>query len=159
VQVVEPGHPLVIVEGEFDALLLGHEVAGLASVATLGGASNRPGVELMGLMLASHPWLIATDGDAAGDRAAKGWPARAKRVRPPGNFKDWTEARQASVDVRRWWADRLAGIEPPELFSWTELSAWRWGAAIGDPTPGLIVDRPDPERHHETWESRRSSAV
>ena len=34
--VVRPGKPLVIVEGEFDALLLGQELGDLAAVVTLG---------------------------------------------------------------------------------------------------------------------------
>ena len=40
--VIEPGRPLVIVEGEFDALLLGQELRDLAAVVTLGSASSRP---------------------------------------------------------------------------------------------------------------------
>ena len=30
--------------------------------------------------------------------------------------------------------------------TWEELSALRWGPAEGDWTPGLVVDRPDPDR-------------
>jgi hypothetical protein len=39
--VIRPGRPLVIVEGDFDALLLGQELGDLAAVVTLGGA-HRP---------------------------------------------------------------------------------------------------------------------
>jgi hypothetical protein len=106
---VEPGHPLVIAEGELDALLLGQELRDLVAVVTLGSASNRPDPTILGDMLAAAPWFVATDADEAGDKAASGWPARTIRVRPPGSFKDWTEAAQAGVDLRRWWSDRLGG--------------------------------------------------
>jgi DNA primase len=130
---VRPGRPLVIVEGEFDALLLGQELGDLASVVTLGGTgSTKPETHNLGRMLAAPRWYIATDADPAGDKAAEGWPARARRVRPPGQYKDWTEARQAGVDLRRWWADRLEGIESPPLFTWPELAAWRWGPAVNE---------------------------
>ena len=29
---------------------------------------------------------------------------------------------------------------------WDELAARRWGPAIGDPTPGIIIDRPEQAR-------------
>jgi hypothetical protein len=25
---------------------------------------------------------------------------------------------------------------------WAELSSWRWGPAVGDPTPGIIIPHP-----------------
>ena len=42
-------------------------------------------------------------GDEAGERSAEGWPASARRVRPPASFKDWTEAKAGGVDLARWW--------------------------------------------------------
>ena len=128
-RVIKPGLPLIVVEGEFDAMLLGQELGELASVVTLGSASNRPGPRLLGMMLAAPRWYISTDADDAGDRAAEGWPPRAHRARPPRPFKDWTEARQGGVDLRRWWTDRLGGIEAPRLFTWEDLAGWRWGPA------------------------------
>ena len=140
--VVRPGMPLVVVEGEFDALLLGQELADLAAVVTLGSASARPEGSTYLAMLPAPTWYVATDADDAGDKAASGWPARARRVRPPAPFKDWTEARQADINLRRWWTDRLGGIEAPALSTWDELASRRWGPAIGDPTPGIIIDGP-----------------
>jgi hypothetical protein len=29
---------------------------------------------------------------------------------------------------------------------WAELSTWRWGPATGDPTPGIVIDKPDRSR-------------
>src|SRR5262249_32255785 len=73
--------------------------------------------------------------------------ARARRVRPPEPFKDWTEARQGGVDLSRWWREILAGIERPRLFSWEKLSTQRWGPALTDAITGIAKPgRPfDPE--------------
>jgi len=120
---IEPGGPLVIVEGELDALLLGQELRDLAAVVTLGSASSHPDLAARAEMLAACPWYIATDADEAGDKAALGWPAAARRVRPPGAFKDWTKATQAGMNLRCWWLPRLGGSES----LWDELRTWRWG--------------------------------
>jgi len=88
---IKPGRPLILTEGEFDCLLLSQELASLdVSVVTLGSASARPGPAALGPMLAAPEWFLATDADEAGDKAAAGWPARARRLRPPEG-KDWTE--------------------------------------------------------------------
>jgi CHC2 zinc finger/Toprim-like len=132
---IRPGRPLVIVEGEFDALAVGEVLGEMAAVVTLGSASARPEAHALGPMLAVTRWYIATDADPAGDKSADGWPARARCVRPPGSFKDWTEARAGGVNLPRWWGDIFAGIERPALFSWPELSRWRWGGA--NEAPGI----------------------
>jgi DNA primase len=137
---IGPGRPLAICEGELDALLLGQELAGLAGVVTLGGASNRPDSRLLGQMLAAAPWFVATDNDPAGDKAAAGWPPVARRVSPPGDFKDWTEVYLGGVDLRRWWSTILAGSDHPSLFTWDELAPRRWGPALLDNVPGVIVE-------------------
>jgi hypothetical protein len=105
----------------------------------LGPASVRPEGSTYLAMLAAPDWYLAHDAVAAGDKAASGWPARAVRVRPPGPYKDWTEAAQAGIDLRRWWTDRLGGTEAPPLFAWEELSTWRWRRAIHDATPGILI--------------------
>jgi hypothetical protein len=121
IEAIEPGRPLVVVEGEFDALLLGQELRGLAAVVTLGCASSRPEGGILVDLMAAAPWYLALDGDAAGDKAAAEWPARAIRVRPPGTFKDGTEAAQAGVKLRRWWSERLLGIGTATLDVESEL--------------------------------------
>jgi hypothetical protein len=149
--VIEPGRPLIITEGEFDALLLGQALGDMAAVVTLGSASNRPEAATRFAMLAAPVWYLAHDADPAGDKAALGWPARAIRVRPPcfimpeagRNTKDWSDLHANGVDLARWWRDRLAGTDAPELFTWDELSTWRWGDSIGDPEPGIVIDKPD----------------
>src|SRR5262249_43747050 len=122
-EAIRPGRPLVVVEGEFDALALGEALGELAAVVTLGSASARREPVALVVMLAASPWFIATDRDPAGDKAAAGWPARARRVRPPLG-KDWTEARAAGVDLARWWRAVLAGDPRPPLFAWDELARW-----------------------------------
>jgi hypothetical protein len=142
-EAIRPGRPLIVVEGEFDALCLGQELGDMAAVVTLGSASARPDSAILGRMRTAAPWYVATDGDDAGDKAAGGWPAAARRIRPPGSFKDWTEAKAGRVDLLRWWREILAGVAKPELFTWDELSRWRWGPAVNDPTPGVFVVSPD----------------
>jgi Toprim-like len=140
--VVRPGKPLIAVEGEFDCLLLAQKLADLAAVVTLGSASARPEGSTYLAMLPAPTWYVATDADPAGDKAASGWPARARRVRPPAPCKDWTEAFLYLINLRRWWTDRLGGNEAPALSSWDELASRRWGPAVGDPDPGIVIDRP-----------------
>ena len=139
-EVIRAGLPLVIVEGELDCLLLAQELAELASVVTLGSASSKPTLAILERMLAAAPWFSALDGDDAGDKAATEWPPRARRRRPPGPFKDWTDAHQAGVNLRRWWSELLDGNDQPLLFTWEELRIMRWGTALGDPTPGIVID-------------------
>jgi len=139
-QAIRPSTSMISVEGELDCLLLAQLLADLdVSVVTLGSASNRPALPILAEMLTSPAWYVAHDSDAAGDRAAACWPPSARRVRPPAPYKDWTDAHQAGVDLRRWWTDRLAGIDAPELFTWAELARARWGPAKGDPTPGIVI--------------------
>jgi hypothetical protein len=128
-EVIRPGKPLVLPEGEFERLLLAQELGDLAGVVTLGSASERPAPKILRTMLSAAPWLIATDADAAGRLAAESWLAvsASRRIRPPGSYKDWTEVRAGGVDLRRWWLDLFRGMEEPQLFTWAELESWRWG--------------------------------
>ena len=124
----------------------------MAVVATLGSAAGRATPAQRVPFHALWPWFIATDADDAGDRAALAWPpARSTRVRPPPPFKDWTDAARGrpgrgGVDLKRWWSERIAGVESPRLFTWDDLSAWRWGPAAGEPEPAAgPVDLDDPD--------------
>jgi hypothetical protein len=103
--VIRPGCPLIVTEGELDALLLAQELGDLAAIVTLGSASARPTTDVLAALLPAPAWYAATDADEAGDRAAERWPARARRARPPA--KDWTDAHRAGIDLRRWWQERL----------------------------------------------------
>lgn len=124
------GQPLIVAEGEFDCLLLAQELAGLASVVTLGSASGHPGSRVLSALLSASPWLIAGDRDPAGDSSADGWIGRyggCRRVAPPVG-KDWTEARAQGLDLRAWWSDCLSG------------------SAGNGPKPSAPDPEPDPQR-------------
>ena len=99
---VKPGKPVVICEGEFDALLLGQEIGDLVQVITLGSASNKPAGPVLDLMLTAPIWYLALDADQAGDKSAADWPARARRVRPPAPHKDWGEVHAAGFNLIRY---------------------------------------------------------
>ena len=112
-EAIELGRPLVIAEGEFDAILLDQELQDLAAVVTLGSASNRPDPTILGDMLAVAPWFVATDADEAGDKAASGWPAAPPRPAARivqgldrGRLR-WREP--APLVVRSSWRDRGPG--------------------------------------------------
>jgi DNA primase len=100
------GIPLIVVEGEFEALLLGQELAGLASVITTGGSSSRPSPESETRINLCWPVYAAHDADDSGEKAAAVLPARSIRVRPPAG-KDWTEALGHGIDLRRWWLENV----------------------------------------------------
>ncbi len=104
--------PLIVVEGELDALLLGQELCGIANVITMGSASARSGLDLRWELAAATPIFAAHDADPAGDRAAGEWPAPAIRVKSPVG-KDWTDARRAGVDLRRWWIEEVFSLNGP----------------------------------------------
>lgn len=145
--VVQPKRPVVVCEGEFDALLLGQELFDLAGVLSLGGAANGPGPSTLSAMTPAWPRFTCHDDDDAGDKSAAKWPASFRRVKPPGSLtdKDWSDAYAHKINLRRWWIDRLRGIEKPALYSWDELQSLQWPGASGPPEPGidLVDDRVD----------------
>jgi hypothetical protein len=111
---IRTGDPLVIVEGELDCVLLEQEIGHLAAVVTLGSASARPEGRTLLAMMASPRWFVATDADKAGDDAVAKWPARAVRVRPPGDAKDWTEIHAGGLNRLRYlWPGYLCGFKWP----------------------------------------------
>ncbi len=116
---IRPGATLIVTEGEFDALLLGQELGELAAVVTLGSASTQPEGSTRLAMLRCPRWYVAHDADVAGDKAAAEWPARAIRVKPLDPHKDWTDAHQAGIDLRRWWVEEWL----PEAFDREERAA------------------------------------
>jgi hypothetical protein len=143
-EVVRVGRPVIIVEGELDALLLGQEVAELdLPVVTLGAASARPEAATHQALLKAPKWYIATDGDDAGEVAAQRWPAHAKRVRPPELIgrpcKDWTECHLSEVRLKEFWEAVLAGSPAPAAKE-PRIDLDRPGQV--DPGPDIIVNRP-----------------
>ena len=117
---IRPGKPLIVCEGEFDAILLRQELAEHdLAVVTLGSASNRTGHAVQDLMLTAPIWYLALDSDQAGNKNAEAWPGRAKRVKPPDPCKDWGEVHAAGRGmIRQHWAEILGrphqAAEPTE---------------------------------------------
>ncbi len=134
--VIRPGCPVVIAEGEFDALLLGQEIDHLGAVAiTLGSASAKLTPEIRLALLPAAIWFIASDGDKAGDDFAERWPASARRIRPPEGSKDWTEVHAGGWNRIRYYMGQHLGQRTP----WGVLEAQRW-----DVMPGFEDDLADP---------------
>jgi hypothetical protein len=133
--VIQAGRPLAVVEGEFDALLVGQELAEWGvSVVTLGSASARPDTALLGRMLAARPWILATDADDAGDRCASTWPSSVIRLRPPERVSDWGELHAESFNGIRYHFGRLIGPKPS-----VDIFVATWGPAT-DPAEAAALD-------------------
>ncbi|WP_337177678.1 CHC2 zinc finger domain-containing protein [Paludisphaera sp.] len=126
---IRPGLPLIVCEGEFDAVLLNQEVGDMAAVVTVGSASTALTPGLLRSLLPATPWFIAVDADQAGDKFADGWPARAERVRPFGGEKDWTDLHATGRNRIRYHWLPLLGFKA----KWEDLEPQRWG-------PGLLPD-------------------
>ena len=106
--------PVVVVEGEFDALLANQEFGGLLPVVTAGGASCRPTElhEPHKLTRFAH-LLIAADADDAGHNCRDAWLDFSRRAVPvdlPGG-KDLSEAYAAGADVRSWLFEVCRGLK------------------------------------------------
>lgn len=105
--------PVVVVEGEFDALLANQELGGLLPVVTAGGASCRPSELHEPHKLARFSrLLIATDDDAAGHICRDAWLDFSRRAVPvdlPGG-KDLSEAHAAGADLRKWLFEVCRGL-------------------------------------------------
>lgn len=140
-ETIIPGRPVVITEGEADALIVTQEIGDKANVITLGGTSAAPDWEVMTRLSGCFPWLIALDNDPPGDKAADGWNqyTSAIRARPPGRCKDWTDAHQTGRNRIRHQLFPLLGWKSPD---WSKLSTQRWGPGLDDSTTGIETDRP-----------------
>ena len=107
------GPPILIVEGEIDALLTWQEVGELAHVVTLGGGKQTPKPCTLEAMLSCSLWLIATDHDKTGDEAAKMLrelgKGRARRLYLT-DAKDMGEFVQGGGNVAEWLQSELSRV-------------------------------------------------
>lgn len=103
------GRPLLVVEGEFDAILLRHRIGAKIQVVTLGSASSRPPANLL-LTLAGFPLVFAGfDADQAGESAWDSFRSAlptAIRVRPDQS-KDWSEMFAKGINLYGWFEKLL----------------------------------------------------
>lgn len=99
---VERGRPLLVTEGEFDALIASQTVGGIVSVVTAGGATNRISQRWLGIFAQTPLILAAHDTDDAGQKAAaalRNMTACVRRVDLPDG-KDVTDYIVAGGDFR-----------------------------------------------------------
>jgi hypothetical protein len=118
----EDGRPLVLAEGEFDAMLLSQEAGDLVDVATLGGVTTGLDLATWGTYLLSKSTvLVAYHADAPGAKGAgriEAMTARARRVRVPQverHHKDITDFHLAGGHLRDWIQFELARLGIVEL--------------------------------------------
>jgi DNA primase len=100
---IQPGRPIVLVEGEFDVLLVGQELEGRASVVTLGSAATGVSERVMSAVMFAGRLFIALDGHDAGEKAAERFPFDGTRVKPLDGHKDWTDAHRTGRNRIRYW--------------------------------------------------------
>ncbi len=101
----------VVVEGEFDALLLGQFLPDGWAAVTMGGAGSLPDERFLPYFSGIERVLLGFDADPAGRRALASWQrllgwAEAAPPLPPG-VKDVTEFWQQDGDLRGW----LRGVQ------------------------------------------------
>ena len=107
--VVHPGRPVVMCEGELDALAVAQEAGDLASAVATGSTSGARHRRWLAFLLTAPEVLVAFDGDAAGEKAAAWWLEQlpnARRLMP--QYKDAAGMLEAGADVRGWVLDQLA---------------------------------------------------
>jgi DNA primase len=96
---------VVVTEGEFDALLAWQCAADSLDVVTMGGAQSMPSGQWLAYLAWGKRFYVATDNDAAGDKAANNWlelvKSRGSRATVPDG-KDLTEYWQRGGDVSQW---------------------------------------------------------
>lgn len=110
---IRPGQPLILTEGEKDAINAQHNQAGIPAV-TLGSASNRFSRRWLEQVQQASPVYIIMDNDAAGQEAAQALAEqvgdKARVVTLPEQVNDVTEFMQAGGDLgallnqhMAWW--------------------------------------------------------
>ena len=132
---IRPGRPLVVVEGEFDGLLLDQALGERAAVVTLGSAMRQ--ARGRHRLAPNHRQaLVRRPGRRHGRGPIRGSvervPSGALSPAPRG-AKDWTELHMQGWNAIRYhWLPLLGWVRP----SWDDLATERWGPALTDyPSP------------------------
>jgi DNA primase len=96
----------VIVEGEFDAILLGQYLPPNWAAVTMGSAGSLPGLNWLPYLAVCRRVLVSLDSDEAGQAALARWRKLAPSAEPlavlPDGAKDITAFWQAGGDVAAW---------------------------------------------------------
>ncbi len=130
--------PAVLVEGELDALTIDQHAGGLAAAVATGSTTGARRARWLARLAVCGTVLVAFDGDAAGDAAARYWLdvlANGRRWRAFYG-KDANGQATAGGDVRGW---VLAGLD---------LSNHRNGA-LERPVTDCDRDRQEDQRDHD----------
>ena len=101
-----------VVEGEFDAMVLGQYVPPDVAVVTMGSAGSLPGVTWGAYFAAVRDIILLLDDDAAGRQALARWQKRlprARAVRLPDGSKDVTDFRRNRGNLVTWAGAVLRG--------------------------------------------------
>ncbi len=126
---------VILVEGEFNALVLGQELAGVGAVVSVGDAGNKPCRAAMNVLgRVPRPWAVY-DGDDAGQRGAAALGALWGRVRrlswPWGTRGDKYDVNAAHLDgenLAAWALPQLGPPDPAKRRTWLE----HWLNALDD---------------------------
>ncbi len=109
---VQMGAPLLVVEGEFNALAAMQCAGDLLSVVSLGSASTTLNVRWMSLLASCSPLFVCLDQDGAGDKgsaALSGLSGRIRRIAVPPPHKDMNEMLQAQPgSIRPWLEEEIS---------------------------------------------------
>ena len=104
---IDSDRPVVIVEGELDALAIAQEAGDLATAAATGSTHGARHSTWLRLLKGAPAALVAYDADDAGEEAAAWWLSvlpGARRLLPDG---DPAAMLQKGADVRGWIEDAL----------------------------------------------------
>lgn len=101
------GLPVLICEGEWDAVTAYQQIGHMLNVVTTGGAGQAPEPGLLAELREKCPeWLLAMDADDAGEKGATMWESigmsRVKRLMLPVDGDDLNECHMVGVDLRAW---------------------------------------------------------
>ena len=100
-----PGHPLLVLEGEFDAMLANRLLGDRFNVATWCSATSDPAKVHVPDEFKTVPWYLLFDADQAGRSAARAWREAYPDARilayPPG-VKDFGEMSRSQSLYNQW---------------------------------------------------------
>ena len=105
---VQLGRPLLVVEGELNALSALQAAGDLLGVVSLGSASTTLNVRWLSLLASCSPLLVCLDQDNAGDKGADaltGLSGRIRRITVPLPHKDLNEMLQQQPEAIRPWLE------------------------------------------------------